>query len=105
MTRARIRLTKVAARQAREAAAWWIENRREAPSLFRQELAALFGLLRTAPEMGEPYPHRRIKGVQRAPLPTSRYMIFYVYDPELVEVLVLAFWSTLRGRPPRLSRA
>lgn len=49
MKRARIRLTKEAVRQAREAAAWWIENRPAAPSLFREELAALLSLLRTAP--------------------------------------------------------
>ncbi|MDC0682589.1 type II toxin-antitoxin system RelE/ParE family toxin [Sorangium atrum] len=103
MKRARIRLTKEAVRQAREAAAWWIENRPAAPSLFREELAALLSLLRTAPEAGAPHAHRRIKGVRRAPLPTSRYLVYYVVDRESGEVLVLAVWSALRGRPPQLS--
>jgi hypothetical protein len=76
MKRARIRLTKEAVRQAREAAAWWIENRYAAPSLFREELAALLSLLRMAPKAGAPYAHRRIKGVRRAPLPTSRYLVY-----------------------------
>ncbi|XYH99970.1 type II toxin-antitoxin system RelE/ParE family toxin [Sorangium sp. So ce1128] len=103
MKRARIRLTGDAARQARDAAVWWVENRPAAPSLFREELAALLSLLRTAPEVGAPHAHRRIKGVRRAPLPTSRYLVYYVYDPSGGEVLVLAVWSALRGRPPRLS--
>jgi plasmid stabilization system protein ParE len=104
MKLARLRLTRDAARQVREAAAWWIKNRPAAPSLFREELAALLGLLRTAPGLGAPYAHRQIKGVRRAPLPTSRYLVYYVHDPSGGEVLVLAVWSALRGRPPRLSR-
>lgn len=103
MKRARIRLTKEAAHQTREAAAWWIENRPAAPSLFREELAALLGLLRTAPEAGAPHAHRRIKGVRRAPLPTTRYLVYYSYDARRGEVLVLAVWSALRGRSPRLA--
>ncbi|WP_437836844.1 type II toxin-antitoxin system RelE/ParE family toxin [Sorangium sp. So ce1153] len=103
MKRARIRLTGDAARQARDAAAWWIENRPAAPWLFREELTALLTLLRTAPEVGAPHAHRRIRGVRRAPLPTSRYLVYYVYDPSAGEVLVLAVWSALRGRPPQLS--
>ncbi|AUX20594.1 hypothetical protein SOCEGT47_010660 [Sorangium cellulosum] len=105
MKRARLRLTREAARQAREAAAWWIENRPAAPSLFREELAALLSLLRTAPEAGAPHAHRRIQGVRRVPLPTSRYLVYYVHDPGAEEVLVLAVWSALRGRPPQRSMA
>ncbi|WP_437929217.1 hypothetical protein WMF37_08090 [Sorangium sp. So ce291] len=60
-------------------------------------------MLRTAPEVGAPHAHRRIKGVRRAPLPTSRYLVYYVYDASSGEALALAVWSALRGRPPRLS--
>ncbi|WP_437999805.1 type II toxin-antitoxin system RelE/ParE family toxin [Sorangium sp. So ce185] len=103
MKRARVQLTTDAARQTRDAAAWWIENRPAAPSLFREELAALLSLLRAAPDAGAPHAHRRIKGIRRAPLPTTRYLVYYVHDRESGEILVLAVWSSLRGRPPRLS--
>jgi plasmid stabilization system protein ParE len=85
--RTRVRFTRDAARQVREAAAWWVKNRPAAPSLFHQELAALFALLRTAPEMGAPHAHRRIRGVRRVPLPTSRYLVYYVHDPSIGEIL------------------
>jgi plasmid stabilization system protein ParE len=104
MKRARLRLTPDAARQVREAAAWWVENRPLAPSMFREELATLFGLLRTSPEAGTLHAHRRIPGVRRAPLLKTRYLVYYVHDPAAGEVLVLAVWSALRGRAPRLSR-
>jgi plasmid stabilization system protein ParE len=104
MKRVRIRFTKKAARQVREVAAWWIEHRPSAPSLFRKELASLLGLLKAAPETGALHPHRRIKSVRRSPLPTSRYLVYHVYDPLAGEVLVLCIWSALRGRSPELSR-
>jgi plasmid stabilization system protein ParE len=103
MKRVRTRLTPYAARQVKEVAAWWIENRPLAPALFRKELAALLALLRTAPEVGAPFRHRRLQGVRRTPLVRSRYLVYYVYDAARAEILVLAVWSALRGRSPPLS--
>lgn len=104
MNRARIRFTKEAIKQVREVGAWWVEHRPSAPSAFRKELASLIGLLKTSPEMGTPHPHRWIKGVRRSPLETSREIVYYAYDPREGEVLVLAVWSSLRGKPPPLTR-
>jgi plasmid stabilization system protein ParE len=104
MSRARIRLTPDAARQVREVAAWWIKSRPSAPALFRKELAALLSLLRDAPDVGAPYPHRRLEGVRRSPLPRSRYLVYYVHDTSKGEVLVLAVWSAIRGKGPPLAK-
>lgn len=48
----RIRVTPEAEAQAQAAKRWWRANRRLAPTMFRQELAGAFQLLRDAPEVG-----------------------------------------------------
>jgi plasmid stabilization system protein ParE len=100
--KARVRLTDDALRDAKAALAWWHDNRPEAPGLVREEFAALLDLLRTAPKIGTPYIHRRIKGVRRAVLQRSRYHVYYVHDASNDDVVVLAISSTLRGKPPKL---
>jgi plasmid stabilization system protein ParE len=80
--------------------AWWKMNRPSAPRLLRDELAEALGLLRTAPKAGAPYPHRRLRDVRRIVLQSTRYYLYYVVDSE--GVTILAVWSALRGRAPRL---
>ncbi len=99
----RIRVTPEAEAQAKAAKKWWQENRRLAPTMFRQELAGAFQLLRGAPEVGSLYHDcSDIPGVRRLALLQTRYHIYYVYDAPADLVIVLAVWSRLRGSPPPL---
>jgi plasmid stabilization system protein ParE len=95
-----VRFSPQALSQAQAAHAWWRKNRPRAPRLFRDELAEALELLRTAPTAGAPYPHRRLRDVRRVILQRSRYYVYYVMGPG--EVTILAVWSALRGRAPRL---
>jgi len=47
---------------------------------------------------------REIPGVRRILLSQSRYHVYYVHDEKRGEVLVLAIWSAVRGRGPRVRR-
>jgi plasmid stabilization system protein ParE len=98
----RIRVLAGARRQAKEAAAWWDENRTEARGLFRRELAGALDLLRTAPQMGAVY---NARGVRRVMLPQTRYQVFYLYDTKTGLLEVEAIWSSLRGKGPPLPHA
>jgi len=100
--RVRIRTTPQAEVQALAAATWWRKNRPAAPNLFTNEMAGAFDLLAGAPEIGHRYPDSRVPGVRRLLLPGTRYHLYYVYDPDSSECVILAVWSAVRGRTPRL---
>lgn len=98
-----IRVSPQAVEQAKAAQQWWETNRAAAPSLLHDELAAGLELLAQLPEIGPPYPNERVPGVRRLLLRKCQYHIYYVYDaggPGLV--VVLALWSSRRGRGPEL---
>lgn len=82
--------------------AWWRENRPAAPTLFLEELAEAFELLRTFSRVGHAYPHPRVRGVRRVLLRASRFHVYYVVEGSAV--LVLAVWSAVQGRGPDLRR-
>jgi plasmid stabilization system protein ParE len=68
--------------------------------LFTEELAAAFRLLSAAPAVGRRYEARSIPGLRRMMLPSTRYHVYYVHDPERAEVKVLAVWSARGTAPP-----
>lgn len=80
---------------------WWRENRLECPDLFAQELAAAIALIETWPLVGRRRRHRGVPGLRRVLLRTTRYHIYYVAVNES-RLFVLAVWSAVRGRGPRL---
>ncbi|WP_437959251.1 type II toxin-antitoxin system RelE/ParE family toxin [Sorangium sp. So ce119] len=86
--------------QLQAAHTWWKNNRPSAPRLLREELAEALALLRTAPMAGAPYPHRKLRDVRRIVLQKTRYYLYYVIGAD--GVTVLAVWSALRGRAPKL---
>jgi len=43
-----------------------------------------------------------VPGLRRLLLPRSRYHVCYVHDSENDEVAILAVWSAVRGRGPKL---
>ncbi|MRG92307.1 type II toxin-antitoxin system RelE/ParE family toxin [Polyangium spumosum] len=89
------------AAQARAVEAWWRDNQGSS-SLFTNELALALRLLKRAPEMGAPYAPRADRGVRRLLLRRTQYHIYYVYDRDKKVIGVLAIWSCLRGKPPKL---
>ena len=101
---ARIRTTPQAEAQALAAATWWRTSRLAAPDLFTDELAGALDLIAHAPEIGHRYRHPRVPGVRRLLLPGTQYHLYYVYDPDSSECIILAVWSAVRGRAPRLGR-
>jgi plasmid stabilization system protein ParE len=59
-------------------------------------------LVASTPEMGRRYLAAGIPGLRRVLLRATRYHVYYVSDGDLVTVL--AVWSAVRGRSPRLRR-
>jgi plasmid stabilization system protein ParE len=99
-----VRTTPEADRQILGASTWWRVNRPASPDLFDAELDRAFTLLAEAPDIGRRYRMREIPGVRRILLSQSRYHVYYVHDEKRGEVLVLAIWSAVRGRGPRVRR-
>jgi len=80
---------------------WWRSNRRAAPNLFAEELAAAVALLELAPEVGRRYHHPDLSGVRRVLLRTTRHHVYYV--PTERAVVILAVWGLVKGSGPDLS--
>jgi hypothetical protein len=45
-----------------------------------------------------------VSGVRRLYLPATRYHVYYVHEPELHQVVILAVWSAVRGKGPPLGK-
>jgi len=88
--------------QIRRIDEWWQENRTAAPELFVQELAAAIALIESAPRIGRRRRHPGVPGLRRVLLRATRYHLYYVADESGERLFVLALWSAVRGRPPRL---
>jgi plasmid stabilization system protein ParE len=97
---ARLRVLGPAQRQAKQAAAWWRTNRPSARELFRRELASAFDLLQSSPEMGTRYDDADVPDLRRVLLPETRYHVYYVYQADLNQILILGIWSSQRGHAP-----
>ena len=78
---------------------WWRANRHKAPDLFVDELADAFALIEAAPTLGRPYASS-VPGVRRVVMRTTRYHVYYRLEGD--DIVVLAVWSAVRGRGPRL---
>lgn len=100
MTR-RLVWTPRAVREAKRAVTWWVENRPYAPELLEHELAEAIDRVRASPMMGTVWK----PGVRRLVLERTRYHIYYSVEASPDRIRVLAVWSSLRGRGPRLREA
>jgi plasmid stabilization system protein ParE len=97
----KLELAPRAVREAERCAGWWREHRSAAPTLFEAELRAALDQIRSVPRVGGVY--ETVAGLEyrRLLLPETRYHVYYrVVGPE--HVRVLAVWSAVRGRGPRL---
>lgn len=90
--------TARADREATRAVGWWAKNRPATPRLLRQEIAEAIELVRAAPSMGTVWK----PGVRRLVLERTRYHVYYSVEASPDRIRVLAVWSSVRGRAPRL---
>lgn len=87
--------------QIRAIDGWWRENRKASPRLFAEELAAAIALIEAWPLAGRSRRHPGVPGLRRVLMRATRYHVYYA--PVGEECLsVLAVWSAVRGRGPRL---
>jgi plasmid stabilization system protein ParE len=95
-----VRTTPEADVQILEIHNWWRANRRAAPALFAEELAAAFEMIAHAPTIGRPYRQSPVFDTRRVLLKATRYHVYSVANPG--EVRVLAVWHGRRGVGPPL---
>ena len=95
-----VRLTRRAAAQIAEAAAWWESNRRAAPGAVAADLAEAYALISMQPRIGTVARSAKLHGVRRLHLNRIRYYLYYREANDQIEVL--AFWHSSRGTGPGL---
>lgn len=96
-----VRTTAVADEQIVAIDDWWREHRQASPDLFTDELADTFALPAAAPQLGRPYGATDVPGARRVLMRATRFHVYYVPEGD-EDVVVLAVWSAVRGRGPRL---
>jgi plasmid stabilization system protein ParE len=97
----KLELAPRAVREAERCAGWWREHRPTARALFEDELRAALDQVRNAPHVGSIYEAVGGREYRRLLMPETRYHVYYrVVGPD--HVRVLAVWSAVRGRGPRL---
>lgn len=96
----KVEFTDAAREQVRGAAAWWTENRRAAPTLFEDELAAAIALLRDGPLLARVFDEIEGMVVRKARLPRTCYALYFTVSNDLVTVHAL--WHGSRGTAPPL---
>jgi len=95
-----VRTTRTSEQHIAEVDAWWRVHRTKAPDLFLDELADAFALIEAAPELGRSWTVSVVPGVRRVVMRATRYHVYYRREGD--DVIVLAVWSAVRGRGPRL---
>jgi len=51
-------------------------------------------------DIAKVHEHEKVPGLRRLLLRRTRYHLYYVHDETAGEVLILALWSAVSGRPP-----
>jgi plasmid stabilization system protein ParE len=98
----KLEISKRARRQIDNIQAWWITHRRDARSLFLEELAAAERQLRTTPELGSIYIEHKTGVVRRVLLPRTHHHLYYRYRADRDVLTVLCVWGGPKERGPRL---
>jgi len=95
-----VKITRRASAQIIQAAKWWSENRPNAPTAFREDLARGIDLIAWQPTIGSAAANTRLKSVRRIHLSRIRYFLYYRVQSGRIEVL--ACWHSSRGKEPDL---
>jgi len=95
-------LSPRAIREAERCARWWQDHRPAARQLFEEELHGALERIRSAPNLGVAFMSRRSgREYRRVLMAETRCHVYYrVSGPG--ELRVVAIWSAVRGRGPRL---
>ena|SRR5438067_4095298 len=102
MTTFKVDVSNRARRRIAQIDDWWRENRRAAPDLFNDELAASFRQLETAPGSGRRYPRTKRKNVRYLVLQRSRECVIYEVHPRKHVVSIVTVASPTRGPLPAI---
>ena len=94
-----VELSEEAEGQVDEIDAWWRANRLAASDLFAGELEQALADLGALPSLGTIY-EVGTQTVRRLLLYRSHYHLYFVHEPD--RIYVVAVWSALRGRGPKL---
>lgn len=98
----RLRVSRRAARQIREASSGWLRNRDKAPSAFAEDLEDALRLVTGFPRVGEPVRHPDLVKVRRLLLARTRHHLDHLADEATQTVDLLALWHASRETPPLL---
>ena len=93
-------ISEPAERQIEDIDRWWRANRRDAPSLFAEELGGVLDQLATHPHAG--LAHAPRPDVRKILMPRTRHHVYFVIRG--ARVLVICVWSAVRGELPPLER-
>jgi plasmid stabilization system protein ParE len=91
--------TEPAADQIMDLELWWRTNVTHDPNRVSLALAAGIELLQRYPLTGKAYRSHQVKGARRLLLSELQYYLYYTYDPNAQQLLLLSVWSTKRRRP------
>jgi len=95
-------LSPRAIREAERCARWWYEHRPASRMLFDEELGRALDQIRGAPDLGGVFQSRRNgREYRRVLMPRTRTHVYYRVEG-VDQVRVVAIWSAVRGRGPRL---
>jgi plasmid stabilization system protein ParE len=96
----RLDVSRLARRQVRELNRWWRRNRSAAPTAVHDELARVFRLILSYPQIGPPALDVDLPDVRRIHLSrVAHYLYYRVLESDRV-IEVLAVWADSRGEGP-----
>lgn len=95
-----VKISARAAREVKQAAEWWHDNRPAAPGAVGKDFGEAVALLAEQPGIGAKYSGARLPSVSRLYLSRVRYFIYY--SAEAGALKVLAFWHASRDEQPRV---
>jgi plasmid stabilization system protein ParE len=95
-----VKISARAAREIRQAAEWWQNNRPAAPGAVGKDFGEAVALLAEQPGIGTRYAGARLPTVRRLYVSRLGYFIYYAADTQALKVL--AFWHSNRDAQPRL---
>ena len=98
----KLRIGRLARRQADKIEDWWVANRPSAPTLFTDELEEVFQRICDMPGAGVRWPTARRPTLRRVLMPKTQNHVYFRVDEAKQVVHVLAVWGTPRARGPKL---
>ena len=98
----RIRVSARAKQKIRAEDEWWRAERRDAPELFKQELAAAFDRILVAPKSRKQHGQIAGESVWRVLMVRTEQHVYYTVDDAADEIIIETVWGARRKRGPKL---